>query len=271
MSLLIAILLGIIQGVTEFLPVSSSGHLKLFQQLFGLHFHDELLLFDLICHLGTLAALLIALRHEIGQVLRIKKEIIPLLLIATLPLIPLSFCAKEAAKLYSSPALLGPGFLITALFLALGEWRRSRAPIIGEEGAPNTPRRDALLIGLFQAAALFPGVSRSGSTLSGASLLGWSRVKALHFSFLLAIPAILGATLIQGVQVIRAPTFGTIPWMAYLLAFLASLFSGLLTARWFLGRVGRGSLRPFAWYCLLLGLFTLIWINCGNHLQGGLE
>jgi undecaprenyl-diphosphatase len=193
MQIMEAVLLGAIQGLTEFLPVSSSGHLVLLQKLFGIS--EDALLFDTMVHAGTLAAVFAVLWKDIWAI--IKQPVQPLtgyLIIATIPAVIAALFFKDKIEgLFSSARFLGAGFFITAALLLISDLlsRRQREP------RENITALDALVIGCLQAIALVPGVSRSGATLSGALSRGVDRDRAARFSFLLSIPAILGALVLQ--------------------------------------------------------------------------
>ena len=194
LTLLDAIILGIVQGLTEFLPVSSSGHLKLVQYFLGLQNLDRYIIFDLVCHLGTLLAILIVFFRSIKQLVSTNKTLFWQVVLGTLPLFPLVLMMKPIKAAYASPSYLGFFFLMTAAILFLG---CRFGKIVSTAEREKHSWRDALLVGMWQAIAILPGVSRSGSTISGARLLGWNANDAVTFSFLLAIPAICGGTILE--------------------------------------------------------------------------
>ena len=206
-----AIVLGIVQGITEFLPISSDGHLLITQNLFdwltgAKSTGKENLFFDVILHLGTTVAILVYYRREIATGLRgllgapdvpkgyHRPEVIRvgiLAAIATSPLIPLAlFLKKWIEQAFEGIAMAGIGFLITAAVLLLTAWLSRRD---GTKGPAGTTWLDALLIGIAQMFAPLPGVSRSGLTIAAGLALGLSRPWAVGFSLLIAVPAILGA------------------------------------------------------------------------------
>ncbi len=242
-----AILLGILQGITEFFPVSSSGHLVLLQRLLGLQEGSDLVLFDLLCHLGTLLAIVIAFRADLVQLLTYRdKRRFWMLFIATLPLFPLVPLIPLIKSLYSYP--LGGFFLLTAVILWCGEaFSRPRK---------IHPHLQALLIGCAQGLALLPAVSRSGCTIAMGRFLGWERVKAAQFSFLLALPAILGGSILEGYKALSAPA--THPFFIYLIGFVISFLVGSLMLQAALRLFRRVSLKPFALYCALIGILLLL-------------
>ncbi len=251
MSFLLALLIGVVQGLTEFLPVSSSGHLKLIQALFGLGSLERFLLFDLTCHMGTLLAILLVFWRDI---LSLRWFAITLIIIGTCPLLILFPYRSFFTHLYGSPQYLGYFFLLTALLLILG----SR---FSKETNASRPRKllDALLIGIMQLLAVIPGISRSGTTISGARMLGWDRMESARFSFLLAIPAIIGGSIVEATtRPIGTPDLG---FGIYATGFLASFLTGLLALKWLLFLVQRHRLLHFAWYCIIIGVFSLIYFN----------
>lgn len=238
MTWLQALILGLIQGITEFFPISSSAHLRLAKQFFGLPTDETLLHFDLICHLGTTLALLIFFRRDLLNILLHPRSWSPYL-IGLLPLFPAYFLFKPLIHALSAPAYLPYFLLLSAAIIILAR------PL-------TTPKahRDPLLIGLMQAIALIPGISRSGTTISTAYTLGWPILDATRFSFLLAAPAIVGGTLLETFHLQQA----LLPLSYYLTAFIASLLSGLLGVHLLFTFLHHFTLRPFGFYLLALSL-----------------
>lgn len=251
MTLFEALILGILQGLTEFLPVSSSAHLELGQIFFGMKDLHQYILFDLICHLGTLFAIFFILFPSIKEAL-FNPQTLKMITWGTLPLFPLIFLLKPIESIFNSPSYLGWFFLVTALLLLLGEK-------YGQTKQSPMRWQDSLLIGMFQAVAIIPGISRSGATISAARMVGWERQKAVIFSFLLAIPAILGGVAIKFIQLIKNNSLNAAPVSieTYFVAFLSSFLVGCLALHLLLKIVLTDKLQFFAWYCLLLG-FTCI-------------
>lgn len=258
MSLFQALILGILQGITEFLPISSSGHLKLAELLLGLDDLSRFVSFDLFCHLGTLFAIFAVLYKEIWAILTKDKQVFGMLFLATLPLAPLYFLLKSIKSIYGEPQYLGFFFLLSALFLFLGE-RFSKKPII----TPSLKKRsyDALFIGIAQAIAILPAVSRSGTTIAAARYLGWEREKAAKFSFFLAIPTILGGIFIEGKEIAQSGNLGDITLNAYLVGFLSAFFVGYFVLKVLLNLFKSVSLKPFAIYCFFVGIFTIMYTH----------
>lgn len=259
MTTIDAIILGIIQGITEFLPVSSSGHLKLAQYLLGLQDLDQYILFDLVCHLGTLLAILFIFFNQIKDLLFQNTVRLKQLILATLPLFPLVFLMKPIKAAYADPSYLGFFFLTTACILFLG-MRLGKAS--SEKERTQHPWRDAMIIGTWQAIAIFPGVSRSGSTISGARLLGWSLNEAVIFSFLLAIPAILGGTALEIFKLLHHPgQITSLAFSHYSIGFFVSFGVGIGSLQLLIHLATQNKLAYFAWYCLALGLITTLYFS----------
>jgi undecaprenyl-diphosphatase len=252
-----AMALGVVQGITEFLPVSSSGHLVLLQRLLKIDEHP--LLFDTMVHMGTLGAVIIVLKEEVLALLKNpwQKRML-LLIIATLPTVAVALLFNDMIEAaFRGGALLGPAFLLTAFALALSELLPVRA------GSPPEKRpmekmslSDALVIGLCQSAAILPAVSRSGLTLAGGLLRNISREDAAKFSFLLSIPAILGALVLQmpGFSTGISQTGGPALVAGTLTAFL----SGLLSIKLMLKIVREKRLFGFALYTAILGILCVV-------------
>ncbi len=248
MSLFQAVLISLLQGLTEFLPISSSGHLKLLETFFDLK--GDFLFFDLVCHGGTLFSILLILRKEIWKVFQ-DKEMFWMLVIAILPLFPLVFAIKSIKNIYATPHILGYFFLVTSLLLFCGEYFSRKRSI--------SNKLTALLIGIAQGVALLPGISRSGMTIAMARFLGWERVKAAKFSFLLAIPTILGGLALEGGKIILEKDPGkNLPFFIYIVGFVISFTVGSFMLRGVLILFKKVSLKPFAVYCAIVGIITLI-------------
>ncbi len=250
-----AFLLGIIQGFTEFLPVSSSGHLELGQILFGLQDLHQYVLFNLICHLGTLGSIFFCFLPQIKQSLLQFRRFFQIVA-GTLPLVPLVFFIKPLKMLFT-PDYLGFCFLVTSGFLFAG--------IYGGLRRQPKPWLDPLAIGVMQAIAIFPGISRSGITICTAQLLGWKKEEAIQFSFLLAIPAILGGTIVELAQVLTKPNEGTpVTVIPCFIGFFTSFLIGCLTLRLLMRMNTQHQWLYFAWYCLFLGMSTITYFNLLN-------
>ncbi|MDR1239165.1 MAG: undecaprenyl-diphosphate phosphatase [Treponema sp.] len=276
MNVVEALILGVIQGITEFLPVSSSGHLVLFQHIFekirGVKFAGPPLLFDTMVHAGTLVAVFIVLRKDILALLR--RPIQPLtayLVIGTLPAVVLALAFGDVIeKTFDSGNFLGFAFLITSALLLTAELL-SRRPVRPDSAGQSTGKEnmnwlDALIIGLLQGVAIIPGVSRSGATLSGALSRKLSRDFAARFSFLLSIPAILGALILQIWKLIKiagpesaaaeggGAGIGLVPVLA---GTIAAAVVGFFSIRFMLKIIRERTLTGFAIYTAILGALVL--------------
>jgi undecaprenyl-diphosphatase len=247
-------ILGGVQGLTEFLPVSSSGHLVIFQFLFGIPFN---IAFDTIVHLATALAAVIYFWHDIVEILNPKssplnRKMLWLLLVATFftGIIGLTF-KDFFESLFSSVRAVGGFLILTGMVILLGEWLGK-----GKRSLEDMNTWDAVIIGLAQGAAIAPGLSRSGTTISASLARNLDRTLAAKFSFLLAIPAILGAGLVQSKAIIRAGMIGIGFW-PLLLGFAAAFVSGWLAIKVFMSVIQRTSIRVFAYYCLVAGIFLL--------------
>jgi undecaprenyl-diphosphatase len=262
MSTLEALILGIVQGLTEFLPVSSSGHLVLGRILLGFQELKSYVVFDLVLHLGTLLAIFVFFFKQIVLVIRYDHRRIIQLIMGTLPLFPLVYFVKFFEEMFNRPKLLGFFFLLTALLLYLGE-RFSRSGLEARDSHKSLIR-DPLTIGLFQALAILPGVSRSGSTISGARIIGWSINDAIFFSFLLAIPAIFGSVVLEGYRLlsghITEPADG-LTWIQYGVGFTASFLFGCFALWLIMMLASKNRFMYFVWYCLGIGIFTIFYTN----------
>jgi undecaprenyl-diphosphatase len=274
MEWLESLVLGLVQGLTEFLPVSSDGHLLITQNLFGWftgvkHSGEENLFFDVILHLGTTAAILIYNRDVIAKVFRglfggdetagfRRSELVRigvLAIIATSPLIPLAlFFKKMIERTFEGITVAGFGFLITAGILLATGWLRRRD---GTKGPAETSWLDALLIGLAQMFAPLPGVSRSGLTIAAALALGLSRTWAVGFSLLIAIPAILGAAVWE----IRKVDPATLSSYRVAQAVAGTILAGVVgyfAIQWLFKVVRAGHIWYFSMYLILLAVVVLL-------------
>ena len=244
-SLLIVILLGFVQGITEFLPISSSGHLALLQHFFSFNIHP--VAFDVVVHLGTLTAVLVYFKRDIINDLSSSfPSTIKPIFAALLPTALIGFLFKDAVeRAFFSMKVVGLSFLLTSLILFITKYtkRKKEFPSIS----------DGFLVGIFQGLSLLPGVSRSGATISAALYLGIDREIAAKFSFYIFIPAVLGASILElpdvPLHVLVSPTF--------LAGFLTSFLVGLVSLKFLIDVVKKGKLYLFSLYCLILGVIVL--------------
>jgi undecaprenyl-diphosphatase len=248
MQILQSTILGIIQGLTEFLPVSSSGHLALLHNYFG----EIDLSFDVMLHLATLLAVVCYFFKDILGLIKgffsfkLTNEdfrICIYLIIASIPAGIVGYFFRDfISGTFSNLLTIGLGFFISAMFLFTASFSRENKELNLFRG---------FIVGISQALAIFPGISRSGSTTSTGILLGISKEKAIRFSFLLAIPAILGASLLE------LGNLGSLN-LSIVFGFVSAFLFGLLSIFLFLRRVSLRSFRWFALYCFLLGVLSLV-------------
>lgn len=263
-----AFILGIIQGITEFLPVSSSGHLVIAPFLFGWKISPEdAFIFDVLVQVATLAAVIIYFWSDLTEIsiafLRGIYHRQPFetnssrlgwyLILATIPAGLLGILFKDMfEQIFSNPVAAAISLFVTASFLLLAERIGQRARNMDQIGW-----LDALWMGIFQAFALFPGVSRSGSTITGGMLRNLNRPAAARFSFLMAVPVMLAAGLIASIDLFSTPGFLTkLPTYAW--GFLSSAVVGYLSIRWLLRYLTSHPLYIFSIYCTALGVITLV-------------
>jgi len=251
MTWLKMILLSIIQGISEFLPISSSGHLVIAESLLNIQADQTDV--NIVLHAGTLLSILIFYRRTIFRLLSHDFKVIPLLIVGTIPVVVIGLAAKKYAEHYlESPLLAGCMLPITGLFLLM----IPRIPQ-QEQSYTEITYKQALLIGFAQAIAILPGISRSGSTIVAGLLTGMSRQSAATFSFLLAIPAIAGATILESAEILSNPQMST-PLSLLAVGAIISAIVGLI-ALWLLVRwLEKGKLHYFAYWCIPLGILITI-------------
>ncbi len=273
MSLLKSIVLGIVQGLCEFLPVSSSGHLALAQELLGLDTGVDALAFDVLLHLGTLAAVVILFHRDIWELIRsfftllgkvfkgnfklstytVGERFVVLLVIAVLPLIPAALLSDRIEWLMGYPVVIGAILIVNALMLRLSDKFAK-----GDKDLEDVKPKNALAVGLFQVVAILPGLSRSGSTITGGLTQGFTRPLAVRFSFILSIPAILGAAVLE-----MPGFFANIPdtknLLIYLAGALAALIVGILAIKLVTWISEHATFKVFSYYCFIVGIAAIIW------------
>ena len=258
------ILLAIIQGITEFLPVSSSGHMALLSALLGFEEPDAVSL-EIVLHAGSLVAILIVYFRELLKFLRPERfKLIGMLIAATIPAGAAGVLIKHCGfydKMVGDLLLVGVGFLVTGALLRLTGIKK----LVGRSESPDaTPiekitLKQALLIGVAQMFAITPGISRSGSTISAAILCGVERGGAAAFSFLLAIPVIGGATLLELKKLCSRSSGDGIPALVLLCGFAVSALVSFGALTLLLKLVRRGKFSHFSWYMLALGAAVGLW------------
>ncbi len=263
-----AVILGIIQGLTEFLPISSSGHLVLFQQLFGLNEPD--LFFDISLHIGTLFAVLIVFRNEIIQLLmwifnflrgkytfmQAKKSddfnFIIMLLCGSVPTAIIGLMINKYADIFYSSILL-VGFMLIITGIILQRTKNIKAGVTDDKSKRTL--KNAFIIGTIQGFAVIPGISRSGSTIATALFLGMSKKFAARYSFLLSVIAIVGAEFLTILKSTGNHSF-TEPYILY--GITASFISGYIALKLLITMLDKGKFYLFAPYCFIVGVIAII-------------
>jgi undecaprenyl-diphosphatase len=245
MTLLQSIILGIIQGATEFLPISSSGHLVIVPFVFGWEIpNGEAFIFDVLVQVATLTAVFAYFWREIGLIF---------------PAIVLGLLLKgQITRAFENPLTSAIGLLVTAGLLVVAERVGKR-----QRRMKNLTWIDSLMIGLFQVLALFPGISRSGSTITGGMVRDLKRPPAARFAFLMSIPVMIAAGTLAALDLLAHPnTLSLLP--TYFPGFFAAAFVGYLAIRWLIKYLAKHSLYVFAVYCTLLSIITIILVLIRN-------
>ncbi len=256
--------LGIFQGFTEPIPISSSGHLVIVQDL--IHMKLEGLQFEVLVNFASLLAVLIIYRNDIVRLIRngigyvITKDprqkdefdFIIFLIIGTIPAGVLGILLGDAIEGLKTVEVVGITLIITGI--ALWIIRNLR----GSKSEGQLTWKDAVIVGLAQAVALIPGISRSGATIVAAMLLGMKQQTALRFSFLLYIPVSLG-TMLLSIDDLLSQDLANL-WVGYAIAFIASLIASYWSLKWFMNIMEKGNLKYFAFYCFIVGAVVLIFL-----------
>lgn len=260
MSWLEALVLGIVQGLTEYLPVSSSGHLAIGSALFGIE-GEENLAFTIVVHVATVFSTLVILWKEIEWIFRglfkfqmnSETRYAINILISMIPIGIVGVFFKDTVESIFGSGLLIVGcmLLMTAALLAFSYYAKPRQK-------ENISMKDAFIIGLSQACAVLPGLSRSGTTIATGLLLGNNKAKLAQFSFLMVIPPILGEALLDVLKLVKGEDIaGDIPTLSLVVGFVAAFLSGCLACKWMINIVKKGKLIYFAIYCAIAGLVTI--------------
>ncbi|MCQ2406674.1 MAG: undecaprenyl-diphosphate phosphatase [Oscillospiraceae bacterium] len=274
MSVLSAIFLGLVQGIAEFLPISSSGHLSIFQNFFGMQTAEsgELLFFDVLLHLATLVSVCLAYRKDIkgiiydctyfakslghpqpgGKKLLVGARELIMMFFATLPLFIAVIFNDSLDKLYYNTYFIGLALILTSALLYVGEQIQG-----GKYTARNMPVRSALIVGLCQAVATIPGLSRSGTTIAAGKAAGLDSSYAVKFSFLISIPAILGANILSLFKAIaNGVDAKSLP--AYFVGMIVAAVVGFFAVNLVRRLNAKGKFIYFAYYCAGVGVLTLL-------------
>lgn len=255
-----ALILGLIQGLTEYLPVSSSGHLAIGSALFGIE-GEENLAFTIIVHVATVLSTLVILWKEIEWIFKglfkfqmnDETRYVINIIVSMIPIgiVGVFFKDKVEAIFGSGLLIVGCCLLVTALLLSFSYYYKPRQK-------EKISLKDAFIIGLSQACAVLPGLSRSGTTIATGLLLGNSKEKLAQFSFLMVIPPILGEALLDALKMMKGEDIaGNIPAISLIVGFLAAFVSGCVACKWMINIVKKGKLIYFAIYCAIAGAVTL--------------
>jgi len=262
MDWLQALILGIIQGLTEYLPVSSSGHLAIGQALFGMQDGEDNLMFTVAVHVATVLSTLVILWSEIDWILKglfkfemnAETKYVLNIIVSMIPVgIVGVFFKDEVEEIFGSGLLVvGICLLVTSALLTFSYYARPRQK-------EEISWKDALVIGIAQAVAVLPGVSRSGSTIATGLMLGNKKEKLAQFSFLMVIPPILGEALLDILKAVKGEAvIGSIGTLPLLVGFVAAFLSGCLACKWMINIVKRGKLIYFGIYCAVVGVVTIL-------------
>ena len=264
-----ALILGLVQGLTEFLPVSSSGHLEIGQALLGTA-GKENLTFAVVVHAATVMSTLVILWKEVSQLFKgtfstrqwnEDKNYVSMIFVSMIPVFVVGmFFKEEVESLFGSGLLVvGICLCITALLLYVSEWLSKRRVDVGHE----VGYKDAIIIGLSQAVAVLPGLSRSGTTIATGLLCGVKKESVTKFSFLMVLIPILGEAFLELLDVVSGTVVvGSIGIFPLLVGFVAAFVSGCLACRFMINIVRRQKLIYFAIYCLFAGLFSIVYGLC---------
>ena len=260
-----ALLLGIIQGLTEFLPVSSSGHLEIGQALLGTG-GGENLTFAIVVHTATVLSTLVILWNEVAQLFKgtfttIKwneeKNYVSMILVSMIPVFIVGMFFKEKVESFFGSGLLLVGIClcITATLLYFSEWLSKRRAGLGHE----VGYRDAIIIGLAQTVAVLPGLSRSGTTIATGLLCGVKKDSVTKFSFLMVLVPILGEAFLELIDLLTGEVISNLGVLPMLVGFVAAFVSGCFACKFMINIVRQQKLIYFAIYCLCAGIFAIIY------------
>lgn len=265
METLKALILGIVQGLAEFLPVSSSGHIELGKAVLGLEFDEDAnLLFTVVVHLATVLSTIVVFRRDIAELLRgllrfqwnEETQFVAKIFLSMLPVAVVGIFFKDQVEaLFNGDiAFVGAMLCVTGVLLFLTHYASRK----GATGKP-VGFQSAFIIGLAQAAAVLPGISRSGSTIATGLLLGVDKSKVARFSFLMVLLPIMGIALLDLKDYFEAPHTDDSGTMLLLAGFVGAFLSGWAACTWMIDIVKRGKLTYFAVYCFIVGLIAISW------------
>lgn len=260
MSWFEALILGLVQGLTEYLPVSSSGHLTIGSYLFGINGADNLT-FTVLVHVATVLSTLVVLWSEIDWIFRglfkfemnAETKYAINIVVSMIPIGIVGVFFKDTVE-----AIFGSGLLIVGCMLLLTAFLLTFSYCAKPRQKEHIGWRDALIIGIAQACAVMPGLSRSGSTIATGLLLGNKKENLAQFSFLMVIPPILGEALLDVMKAVKGEAaFGGIDTLPLVVGFLAAFVSGCVACKWMINIVKRGKLIWFGVYCAIVGIVTV--------------
>ena len=268
MSWLETLILGVVQGLTEFLPVSSSGHLEIGHALLGTS-GEENLTFAVIVHAATVLSTLVVLWREVAQLFKgtfttwqwnQEKDYVAKILVSMIPVFVVGMFFKDQVESFFGNGLLlvGVCLLITALLLALSEWLQKRRQGVGHE----VGYKDAIIIGIAQACAVLPGLSRSGTTIATGLLCGVKKESVAQFSFLMVLIPILGEALLDLIKLLDGTLESHLDILPAVVGFVAAFVTGCLACRFMIEIVRRQRLVWFAVYCAIIGSVAIIATVC---------
>jgi len=268
MSWLEALLLGIVQGLTEFLPVSSSGHLEIGQALLGTS-GDDNLSFAILVHVATVLSTLVVLWREVVQLFKgtfttlqwnAEKDYVAKILVSMIPVFVVGMFFKDQVEAFFGNGLLLVGIclLITAFLLALSEWLQKKRQNTGHE----VTYKDAFIIGIAQACAVLPGLSRSGTTIATGLLCGVKKESVAQFSFLMVLIPILGEAFLDILDLLKGEMTSDLGVVPAIVGFLAAFVTGCFACRFMIEIVRRQRLIWFAIYCAIVGTTAIIATVC---------
>lgn len=263
-----AFLLGIIQGLTEFLPVSSSGHLEIGQALLGTA-GEENLTFAIVVHTATVLSTLVILWKEVAHLFKgtftttkwnEDKNYVAMILVSMIPVFVVGMFFKEQVEAFFGSGLLLVGIClcVTAILLYFSEWLSKRRAGLGHE----VGYKDAIIIGLAQAVAVLPGLSRSGTTIATGLLCGVKKESVTKFSFLMVLIPILGEAFLELLDLLSGEVVSSLGVLPMVVGFLAAFISGCFACRFMINIVRRQKLIYFAIYCLCAGVFAIVYGLC---------
>lgn len=267
-----AIILGFVQGLTEFLPVSSSGHLEIGQALLGTAGEDNLF-FTVVLHVATVLSTLLVLWHEVWGLLKgtfstaewnEEKNYVFKIIASMIPVFVVGMFFKDQVEEFFGHGLLTVGIclLVTAVLLAFSEWlnRRRAQRADGAEVGHEISYVDAIFIGLAQAVAVLPGLSRSGTTIATGLICGVKKSAVAQFSFLMVLVPILGEAFLDLVDYLQGDmVVASIGVLPLVLGFISAFLTGCVACKWMISIVRRQRLSWFALYCLCVGVFAIVW------------